>query len=220
MTKKIGLVLSGCGVFDGSEIHEAVLSLLSLTRRGFAVQCLAPDVAQMHVYNHLRGAVSEGEKRNVLVEAARIARGKIRNVADAKAADFDGLFFPGGFGAAKNLCTFAVDGANARVQGDVARLVRECHEARKPMAFICIAPAIAAKILGEKHVELTIGNDKGTAQALESMGARHVNKPVREAHVDKVNLVVTAPAYMYDATILEVEASINAAVEELAKLIG
>lgn len=220
MAKKVGLVLSGCGVFDGSEIHEAVLSLLALKRKGFDVQCLAPDIPQLHVYDHRRGKIAEGESRNVLTEAARIARGKIKNLADVSAADFDALFFPGGYGAAKNLCTFAVDGPAAKVNADVARLVRDCHEARKPMGFVCIAPAIAALLFGGSSVEVTIGNDKDTAAAIGKTGARHVDLPVQKAHVDRTHRIVTSPAYMYDATILEVEASINAAVDELAKMMS
>lgn len=219
MAKRIGVVLSGCGVFDGSEIHEAVLSLLALARRGYEVVCLAPNIPQAHVFNHGKGAEAEGETRNVLDEAARIARGKITNIATVSAADFDALFFPGGFGAAKNLSSFAFDGPGMKVHSAVETLIRAMHAAGKPMGFVCIAPAIAAKVLSS-GVELTIGNDTATGQALEAMGATHVQKPVSEAHIDPTHKVVSAPAYMYDATILEVEASINAAVAGLAELLG
>ncbi len=133
MAKKIGVVLSGCGVYDGSEIHEAVITLLAIDRAGAEAVCMAPDIAQMHVVNHLTGEAAAGEKRNVLVESARIARGKIRDIKEVKAADFDALIFPGGFGAAKNLCDFAVKGAACDVNPEVARLVRETLEGKKPL---------------------------------------------------------------------------------------
>jgi enhancing lycopene biosynthesis protein 2 len=218
LAKRIGMILSGCGVFDGSEIHEAVLSYLHLARRGYEVVFLAPNKPQFHVVDHLKGAPAEGETRNVLTESARIARGKIRDLATARASEFDGLFLPGGFGAAKNLCTYAFDGPAAKVDPEVARLIGEMREAGKPMAFVCIAPALAAKLI--PGVEVTIGNDPGTAAAIAAMGGCHVAKPVDQAHVDRLNKVVSAPAYMYDATIVEVDASVAAAVEAFAGLVG
>ncbi|MBX3730013.1 MAG: isoprenoid biosynthesis glyoxalase ElbB [Candidatus Sumerlaeia bacterium] len=197
MTKKIGVMLSGCGVYDGSEIQEAVFVLLAIDRAGAKAVFLAPDVEQMHVIDHKAGHPATGQTRNVLVESARIARGDIADAATVKTGDLDALVFPGGFGAAKNLCTFAVDGPKCDVHPEVARLVREMHAAKKPLGFACIAPALGAKVLGAFGVRLTIGNDAGTAGALEALGARHVEAPVTECVVDEVQRVVSAPAYMY-----------------------
>jgi enhancing lycopene biosynthesis protein 2 len=216
---RVGVLLSGCGFLDGAEIHESVLTLLALDRAGAAVQCYAPDMPQVGVVDHrLRQPV--GERRNVLAEAARIARGRIRDVAEARAADLDALVLPGGFGAAKNLCNFASAGAEARVEKNVARLLIEMHEARKPIGAWCIAPAVlAAALRGQRaRVELTIGNDAETAAALESMGAKHVDCPVDEARVDRENRIVTTPAYMYDARIADVAQGIDKAVTALLAL--
>ncbi|MBI1291145.1 isoprenoid biosynthesis glyoxalase ElbB [bacterium] len=217
--KKIAVVLSGCGVFDGSEIHESVLLLLNLKRAGFAVEFLAPDIEQAHVVDHLAGEPAEGQKRRVLVEAARIARGKVRDLATARAIEFDGIAFPGGFGAAKNLCTFAVDGARMTVNSEVERFVREGVESRKPMLFLCISPVIAAKVIGD-GVAVTLGADSPLVGAVASWGARHVATPVRECLVDQAHRLVTVPAYMYDAEITDVAAGIAQGVAAFQTLIG
>lgn len=220
MAKKIGLVLSGCGVYDGAEIHEAVLSMLALARKGYQVQCIAPNIEQAHVVNHYEGSHDEdAPRRNVMVEAARIARGEIKSLEEVTADDFEGLFFPGGFGAAKNLCSFAFDGERCKVDDEAARLIKECLAGGKPMGFVCIAPAVAAKVIGD-GVELTIGTDEGTANAINAMGAKHVALEVHQAHVDVRKKVVSSPAYMLAQNILEAEKSINAAVEAFAKLVG
>ena len=192
---KIGVVLAGCGVYDGSEIYESVITLLTLDRAGVEVVCMAPDVEQ-GVVNHLTGDAVEGASRNVLEEAARIARGNISNIAEIKAADIDALIIPGGFGAAKNLCNFAVKGPECEVNPEVARLIREIVAAKKPLGAICIAPAVVSKVLGEDKVahQLTIGTDAGTAQALTSMGSTHVDCDVRNCVIDKDNKLVTTPA--------------------------
>jgi enhancing lycopene biosynthesis protein 2 len=214
---KVGVVLSGCGFLDGSEIHEAVLTLLALDRAGATAVCLAPDVEQRSVVNHKSGNPAESV-RNVLEESARIARGKVQDVARAKAGDFDALVLPGGYGAAKNLCDFAVAGAQAKVEPGVLKLVREMHAAKKPIGAWCIAPAVLAAALKESHPQLTIGDDPGTAKALEAMGARHVVCPVSEMRVDAANRIVSTPAYMYDARIGEVASGIEKAVAELLRL--
>ncbi|MEJ2698625.1 MAG: isoprenoid biosynthesis glyoxalase ElbB [Desulfuromonadales bacterium] len=221
MAKKVGVVLSGCGVYDGSEIHEAVITLLALDRAGAEVVCMAPNVDQMHVVNHLTGEVAEGEKRNVLVESARIARGKIRDIREMKAADIDALILPGGFGAAKNLCDFAVKGADCSAQPDVARLVREVVEAKKPLAAVCIAPALVSRVLGDEKLahKLTIGTDEGTAQALEKMGTDHVSCPVTEFVVDRENKIVSTPAYMLAGRISEAAEGIEKAVKALLEMV-
>jgi len=194
---KVGVVLSGCGVMDGSEIHEAVCTLLALSQAGADYQCMAPNAPQMHVVDHLKGQPAAGQTRNVLAESAHIARGKIVPLDGVKVADYDAFIFPGGFGAAKNLCTFAIEGDNCSVQRDVERVVREAHATGKVLGFICIAPVIGAKVLGKQTgVKLTIGDDAETAAAINAMGAAHVPEPVTEALVDAENKVVSTPAYM------------------------
>jgi enhancing lycopene biosynthesis protein 2 len=218
---KVGVILSGCGVYDGSEIHEAVITLLAIDRAGAEAICMAPNIDQMHVVNHLSGNVAGGETRNVLVESARIARGKIRDIKDVKVSDFDALILPGGFGAAKNLCDFAVKGADCSVQADVARLVRETVDAKKPLAAICIAPALLSKVLGKQQIphKLTIGTDEETAQALTAMGSEHVNCPVTEYVVDKSNKLISTPAYMLAERISEAAEGIEKTVKTLIGMI-
>jgi enhancing lycopene biosynthesis protein 2 len=165
--KRVGVLLSGCGFLDGAEIHEAVCTLLSLDRRGAKLVAMAPDVPQMHVVDHLAQQPAAGQSRSVLVEAARLARGQITELGKVKAAELDALILPGGFGAAKNLCSFATDGRQMRVLPAVEALVRAMRAAGKPMGFICIAPVVAARVLGAEKVKLTIGNDAETAAAME-----------------------------------------------------
>jgi len=217
---KVGVVLSGCGVYDGSEIHEAVITLLALDRAGAEAICMAPDADQMHVINHLTGDVAEGESRNILVESARIARGNIKNLKDVSANDFDALIFPGGFGAAKNLCDFAINGPDCSVNPEVARIVKETVTAKKPLAAVCIAPALIAKIVGDNNSPaLTIGTDQGTAEAVQAMGAEHISCPVRETVVDKDNKIITSPAYMLAGRISEAADGIEKTVKQLIDMI-
>jgi enhancing lycopene biosynthesis protein 2 len=215
---KVAVVLAGCGVYDGSEIHEAVLTLLALDRRGVDYQCLAPDINQLHVVNHLTGQVAVGEARNVLVEAARIARGKVLDLAQANAGDFDALLVPGGFGAAKNLCDFAVAGNAMQVQPDFLRFAQAMHKAAKPIGLICIAPAMAAKIFGA-GVECTIGNDVEAAAAITAMGGKHIDCAVQKAVVDKRNKLVTTPAYMLAQRIGEAAQGIDECVGAVLAMI-
>lgn len=221
MAKKIGVVLSGCGVYDGSEIHEAVITLLAIDRNGAEAVCMAPNIAQLHVVNHLTGEVATGESRNVLVEAARIARGKVRDLATVKAADLDALILPGGFGAAKNLCDFAVKGPDCSVNLEVARIIREMVAAKKPVGAVCIAPAILSKVLGGDQLphQLTIGTDAGTAAALTGMGSRHIDCPAREFVIDRANKLVSTPAYMLAGGIAEAAEGIEKCVKALIELI-
>ena len=218
MAKKVGVVLSGCGVYDGAEIHESVVTMLALDRHGAEMVLCAPNVDQMHVVNHLTGEVAEGETRNVLVESARIARGAIRDVADVAASELDALIIPGGFGAAKNLCDFAVKGPDCGVNPDVAGLVRAVHAQGKPVAAVCIAPALLAKVLGDEGPAVTIGSDADTAGAVEKMGARHVTCPVTEFVVDTEKKLITTPAYMLAQRISEAAEGIEKTVAELMKL--
>jgi len=219
MSKRVGVVLSGNGYLDGAEIHEATLSLLALDRMDAQVSCFAPDVEQSDVVDHISGKAI-GERRNVLRESARIARGQIADIAQARAADLDALVFPGGYGAAKNLCDFARAGADARPHPEVARLVREMHSARKPMAFLCIAPAIVASVFKGSGVKtrLTIGKDEGTASALQAMGATHDPQPVDGVTVDKENRIVSTPCYMMATRIREIEVGVERALRALFDL--
>ena len=220
MAKRIGVILSGCGVYDGSEIHEAVITLLAIDRAGAEAVCMAPDVPQMHVVNHLTGKPAEGETRNVLIESARIARGNIKDLATVKAADIDALILPGGFGAAKNLCDFAVAGPDCSVNSEVARLIKEMYAVQKPIAAVCIAPAVLSRILGNESVshQLTIGTDKATAAALSKMGTEHIQCPVNEFVVDRKNKLVSSPAYMLAGRISEAADGIEKTVQALLDL--
>jgi enhancing lycopene biosynthesis protein 2 len=218
--KKIGVVLSGCGVFDGAEIHESVITLLAINRAGAQAVCMAPNVYQMHVVNHLTGEVSDGEKRNVLVEAARIARGEIKDIATVKADELDAIVFPGGFGVAKNLSSFAVKGENCDVHPDVLRLVKEFAAKKKPQAALCIAPAMMAKIYEDAPIKpiLTIGNDKDCSSKIETMGSTHQECSARDFVFDKQNSVISTPAYMRGQSISEVAEGIEKTIHQLLKM--
>ncbi|MDH5682537.1 MAG: isoprenoid biosynthesis glyoxalase ElbB, partial [Spirochaetota bacterium] len=196
---KVGVVLSGCGVYDGSEIHEAVLTLLALDKRGADVICMAPNVDQLHVINHLKGEPVEGESRNVLIESARIARGNVRDMKDVSATELDAIIFPGGFGGAKNLSDFAVKGADCTVNPEVDRIINEMHSANKPIAMVCITPVITSKVFQKKGqtVKLTIGDDKDTYDPMIAMGTNHIICPVTDIVVDEENKIISSPAYMY-----------------------
>jgi len=215
--KKIGVVLSGCGVRDGSEIHEAVLTLLAIDQCGAEAVCMAPN-AEFPETDHL--AMQEtGAKRNALVESARIARGNIRDIREVKASGLDAIILPGGFGAAKNLCDFAMKGAAATVHPEVVRLLKEMVAAKKPIGAICIAPVVLAAVLGrELAPTLTIGNDAGTAAEIEKTGAKHQECPVKEFVVDRKNKLVTTPAYMLATHISEAFEGIGRCVKEVIAL--
>ncbi|WP_461482557.1 isoprenoid biosynthesis glyoxalase ElbB [Porticoccus sp.] len=212
MSKRVAVVLSGCGVYDGSEIYESVLTLLRLDQAGAQVQCFAPDIPQLHVINHATGTVVEHEARNVLVEAARLARGNIRDLAEADAADYDAVILPGGFGAAKNLSDFALQGAQLRVNPALLAFIQAMHKAGKPVGLICIAPAMTGVLFGAGAV-CTIGNDPATAEAIEASGAVHQNCTVDEVCVDRANKLVTTPAYMLAGSISEAAGGINKLVD-------
>lgn len=220
---KVAIILSGCGVFDGSEIHETVSLLVHLSRAGAECHCFAPDAPQAHVIDHLKQAPT-GETRNILVESARIARGSIKPLAQLHAQGFDAVFFPGGFGAAKNLCDFAAAGHACTVTPEVERVLHAFHSAGKPIGMCCIAPVIAARVFGTAKggpgCSVTIGDDPATAQAIAQMGSRNVATPVNRAHVDASNRLVTAPAYMYDAPVHEVFDGIGEMVRHTLALVG
>lgn len=210
--KKAAVILSGCGVYDGAEIHESVLALLALDEAGVSYQCLAPDIPQAHVIDHTIGQPT-GETRNVLKEAARIARGDIAALSEADPANFDLVIMPGGFGAAKNLSNFAFDAANLTIEASLESFLRSANDQGKPIGIACIAPAIAARIFGEKGIRFTIGNDTGTAQALEKWGGKHLEKNVDDIAIDETLKIVCTPAYMYDTRISLVNQGIRKMVQ-------
>jgi enhancing lycopene biosynthesis protein 2 len=217
---KVAVCLSGCGVFDGAEIHESVITLLALDRAGAEVFCIAPDMAQMHVVDHQQGVVAEGESRDVLVESARIARGEVRPVASVSTQDFDALILPGGFGAAKNLCDFAVAGGAAKCHPDVAELLRASLDDGKPLGLMCIAPVVIASALHGSGIslELTIGTDADTNAGLEALGAKPQPHAADEIHVDVERKVVTTPAYMMAGSIAEAAIGIEKLVAKVVEL--
>ncbi len=216
MTKKVAVILSGCGVYDGAEIHESVITLLRLDQRGAQVQCFAPNIAQMHLINHLTGEEMP-ESRNVLVESARIARGEVKDIREAKAEDFDALIVPGGFGAAKNLSNFAMEGANCSVHPDVLALAEAFAGACKPVGLICISPALAAKIYGP-GVVCTIGTDAGTAAAVQKMSGTHEECDVHDIVEDTQRKLVTTPADMEAKSISEAAGGIYKLVDRVLEL--
>ncbi|WP_339080884.1 isoprenoid biosynthesis glyoxalase ElbB [Pseudomonas sp. TMP9] len=216
MNKKVAVILSGCGVYDGAEIHESVITLLRLDQRGAQVQCFAPNVAQLHVVDHYSGD-EMNETRNVLVESARIARGNIKDVKALHVADFDALIMPGGFGVAKNLSDFAISGANCTVQPDVLSAAQAFLKAGKPVGLMCIAPALAAKIFGA-GVICTIGNDPETAATLVQMGVEHHECTVSEIVEDAERKLVSTPAYMVAQSISEAASGINKLVDRVLEL--
>lgn len=215
--KKIAVILSGSGVFDGSEIYESVLTFLRLEHHGVEYQCFAPNVPQLHVINHLTGEVAEGEQRNVLVEAARLARGEIQDLASANPNDFDALIIPGGFGAAKNLSDFAIKGPDCTLNADLVSFARAIHTAGKPVGLICIAPAMTPKLLGS-GIQCTIGTDEGVAGAIQTMGGQHQDCSVSDIVIDHEHKVVTTPAYMLAQSISQAASGINKLVDEVIKL--
>ena len=212
--KKFAVVLSGNGVFDGSEIHEATLTLYAIKKNGADYEIFAPDVDQHHVINHITGKEME-EKRNVLVESARIARGKINDLKSFNPVMFDALILPGGFGAAKNLSTFAFDGPECNINKYVENAITSMHKAGKPIGALCIAPVLLAKALGE--VQITIGRDEGTANAVKSLGAEHVDTNHGEVTVDEKNKIFTTPCYMLDADIAQIGEGAENIVKEMLK---
>jgi enhancing lycopene biosynthesis protein 2 len=213
--KKFAVILSGCGVYDGSEIHEAVMALLAVTRSGNSYQAFAPDIRQFHVVDHRTGEATD-EVRNVLAESARIARGQIKPLSEFNAAGYDGLILPGGYGAAKNLSTYAFDGAGMQVDAQVASTIKSMHALKKPVGAMCIAPVILAKVFG--NVQLTIGQDAGTINNLQAMGATHQTTGNGEVAVDETNKLVTTPCYMLDASIADIASGAENMVKAMLSL--
>lgn len=214
---RFAVILSGCGRADGSEIHEAVTALLAIDEAGCTYQCFAPDIEQAAVINNLTSQKSE-ERRNVLVESARIARGEIKPLSEINVADFDCFLFPGGLGAITNWCDFAVSGVNCSVESSISRVLEDAYKQKKVIGAMCIAPVTIAKVLGKYGITVTIGNDKTVAAAIASTGASHQNTKVEDACVDKQNRVVTTPAYMLAKSIKEVAKGAKSMVNAMVDL--
>jgi len=213
--KKFAVILAGCGVYDGAEIHEAVLTLLAIDKQGAAYQCFAPDVKQAHVINHLKGEESN-ETRNVLVESARISRGNIKPLSDYTPGGFDGLIIPGGFGAAKNLCDWAFKGDDCKVNPDVERAILSTVQAGKPVGAMCIAPVILAKLF--RGTNLTTGQDPASAGFIEKMGNRYTHTNHGDVVADHEKKLFTTPCYMLDARISEIAVGTENIVREMLKV--
>jgi len=218
---KVAVVLSGCGYLDGSEIHEAVCTLIALDQAGAEVLCAAPDIPQAEVINHAEKCPLAGEGRNVLIESARIARSKICDLATVKADQIDALIMPGGLGAAKNLSTFATDGADCKVNPALDRLVGQLIEAEKPIGAICISPAVLAVMLGRRGIKarVTIGNDKDTAAVIAAVGCSHIECPADDIVVDEQYKIVTTPAYMLAEGPAQVFAGVSKLVRKVLEMI-
>jgi len=212
--KRFAVIISGCGVYDGAEIHETVLTLLAINRHWAKYQLFAPNINQAHVINHLTGEVMP-EQRNVLVESARIARGNIQNLADFNPDDFDGLVLPGGFGAAKNLSNYAFKGAECDVEPTVFKAVKQMHTAGKPIGAMCIAPVVIARIVDS--VKVTIGDDQPTADHIHQMGGKHIDTIAEEIITDLPNKVFTTPCYMLNSSISEIAIGCDNLIHEMIK---
>ncbi|MCX6283866.1 MAG: isoprenoid biosynthesis glyoxalase ElbB [Bacteroidetes bacterium] len=214
--KKFAVVLAGCGVFDGAEITEAVLTLLAIDKAGATSQCFAPDIEQYHVIDHLHKKPA-GEKRNVLTEAARITRGDIKPLSEFSASGFDAIIFPGGFGAAKNLCSWAYKGDDAKVNPEVEKAVRAMHEAGKPIGAMCIAPVILGILF--RGAKLTTGQDPASGSFIEKKGNKYVQADHGQVVIDPVHKLFTTPCYMLDATISQIAEGTQNIVNEMIKML-
>jgi enhancing lycopene biosynthesis protein 2 len=210
--KNVAVILSGCGVYDGSEVHEAVLTLLAIDQQGAKYNCFAPNIAQHHVINHVSGEVNSDESRNVLTEAARINRGDVEDLEELRAKDFDAIIFVGGFGAAKNLSSFALDNDNYGVNEQVLSIAKAFASAEKPAGYMCIAPALLPLIY-PAGIKGTIGKDSATAALISAKGLAHVDCAVTDVVIDEVHKVVTTPAYMLAESISEAAVGINKLVK-------
>ena len=200
-TKRFAVILAGAGKLDGNDLHEAVLLLAAVARHGATYQCFAPDVEQHEVVDHLTGNPMP-ERRSVLRESARIARGDVKPLSAFRANDFDGLLMPGGYGVAKNLCTYAFAGENCTVNAEVAAAIKEMHAQGKPIGAMCIAPIVLAKVLG--HGTITLGQPSETSRDAQKMGMTLQSSGHGQVVVDKVNHLYTTPCYMLDSTIADI----------------
>jgi len=216
--KNIAVILSGCGVYDGSEIHEAVLTLLAIEQAGAKYRCFAPNINQHHVINHVTGEVMAGEQRNVLVESARIARGDVEDLSEFYIDEFDALIVPGGFGAAKNLSDFAINGENLSVNAQVLATCKAFAKAGKPAGYMCIAPTMIPLIYGD-DAQATIGKDIAIAESLTNIGLAHKDCEVDDIVTDEARKLVSTPAYMLATSMTEAASGINKLVTKVMQLV-
>ncbi len=214
--KNFAIILAGCGVYDGSEIHEAVMTMYAVTKNGAEYRIFAPDIAQHHVVNHLTGAEMP-ETRNVLVESARIARGKIQPLNKLDLRDFDALIFPGGFGVAKNLCSYAFKGADCDVLPQVAKVLRDAMSKCKPIGALCISPVLLAKIVG--HATITVGPDEADAANVRAMGATHIATQHGDVVYDEKHRLFSTPCYQLESNLVQIADDADSIVKEMLKRI-
>ncbi len=212
--KTFAIILAGCGVYDGAEIHEAVMTMYAVTKNGAEYQIFAPDIAQHHVVNHLTGAEMP-ETRNVLVESARIARGKIKPISELDMREFDALIFPGGYGVAKNLCSYAFDGAECTVNPEISNVIREAVSLRKPIGAMCISPVLLAKIMG--GITITVGPNEADAVNVKAMGANHIATKHGDVIIDEKHRLFTTPCYQLKASLVEIAEDTDAIVKAMLK---
>ncbi len=214
--KRIAVVLSGCGVYDGAEIHESVFTLWAIAKAGFQYEIFAPDIEQHHVINHLTGQETK-ESRNVLIESARIARGNIESITNLNSSNFDAVIFPGGFGVAKNLCNYAFEGVDCKVNPEVESVIRKFHAKEKPIGALCISPVMIGKVL--KNLKLTIGSDATTIEAIEKMGNTHIESRVGQVIIDRRHKIASTPCYMLDSNIIQIAESATKIVDAVIELV-
>lgn len=210
--KKFAVIISGCGNMDGAEIHETLMTLLAIEKKECEYELFAPDKEQHHVINHLTKKEMP-EKRNMLVEAARIARGNIKDISAFSIKNFDAVVFPGGYGVAKNFFTYAFDGINAKVLPEIEKIIKDTHAAGKPIGALCISPVLIAKVLGD--VTVTIGHDKNTTDDIISMGANHINSAPTDVVSDIKNKIFTTPCYMLNARLVEIAEGVENLIETM-----
>lgn len=220
---KFAVILSGCGVYDGTEIHEAVCTLLAIEEAGCSYQCFAPNTWQSRVMDHFTGEstaiAGDSDNRNVLAESARIARGNIKDLTEFSASDYDAIIFPGGFGAALNWSNFAVKGPACEVNEEIERAINDSFKQGIVIGSMCIAPAVLAKVLGKHKIKVTIGTDKSVAVGIEKMGAVHEAQTATEVCIDEDNKIVTVPAYMLSKTISEINTGTHNLVSAMLELV-
>jgi enhancing lycopene biosynthesis protein 2 len=210
--KKFAIIISGCGNLDGAEIHETLMTMLAIDKRGFVYEMFAPDIEQYHVINHITKKEMP-EKRNVMIEAARIARGNIKNINKFSVKNFDAVVFPGGYGVAKNLFSYALDGVHANVLPHIEKIIKDTHAAGKPIGALCISPVLIAKILG--NITVTIGQDQATADDIIKMGANHINAIQTDVVSDRKNKIFTTPCYMLDANVSDIAEGADNLIEAM-----
>ena len=220
---KIAIVLAGCGVFDGSEIHEAVLTMLAIDQQGAEYQCFAPNTWQAKTIDHYTGQATaiagDDDNRNVLAESARIARGNIKDLQEFNAKEYDAIVFPGGFGAAMNWSNFAIKGSDCELNKEVEKAIQDAYANNLVIGAMCIAPVVIAKALAKHQVKVTIGTDKNVGSGIEKMGAVFEPKGTLDVCVDEENRVVTTPAYMLAKSIKDIRKGTQNLIDEMLNLL-